>query len=147
MKPPKFLIRGFRSPHEAIVASLGNLERETLNEVWRLKEASVRQIAESFGEKFAYTTVMTTLDRLYKKGFLKRQKLGKAFLYSPRLTAEELERSMTETVIETLLNAGTEKMEPVLACIVDAVSERDRELLDELERLVREKQIELQGKN
>ena len=147
MKAPKFLIRGFRSPQEAIVASLGNLERDTLNEVWRLKEASVRHVAEALGERFAYTTVMTTLDRLYKKGFLIRRKFGKAFLYAPRLSAEELQRSMTETVIESLLNAGTERIEPVLACIVDAVSDRDRELLDELERLVREKRLELQDKN
>lgn len=147
MKVPKFLIRGFRSPKEAVAASLGNLERKTLNEVWRLKEASVRQIVESFEDRFAYTTVMTTLDRLYKKGFLTREKSGKAFLYSPRLSEEELERSMTETAIETLLNAGTEKIEPVLACIVDAVSERDRELLDELERLVQAKRAELQNKS
>jgi len=147
MKPPKFLVRGFRSPREAIAASLGHLERQTLNEVWRLKEASVRQVNESLGEKFAYTTVMTTLDRLYKKGFLTRRKEGKAFLYAPRLTAEELERSMTETFIETLLDAGTEKIEPVLACIVDAVSDRDRELLDELERLVQEKRLALEEKD
>lgn len=147
MKAPKFLIRGFRSPQEAITASLGSLERETLAEVWRLKEVSVRQVAESFDDKFAYTTVMTTLDRLYKKGFLTRRKSGKAFLYAPRLSAEELERSMTETFIETLLDAGTEKIEPVLACIVDAVSERDLELLDELERLVQEKRLELQSKD
>lgn len=147
MKVPKFLFRGFRSPQEAIATSLGNLERETLNEVWRLEEASVKHIAEALNDKFAYTTVMTTLDRLYKKGFLTRRKSGKAFLYAPRLSAEELERSMTETAIETLLNAGTERIEPVLACIVDAVSERDRELLDELERLVQEKRLELQNKD
>jgi predicted transcriptional regulator len=138
MKIPKFLIRGFRSPKEAIASSLGTLERDTLSEVWRSSEAvSVKQIVESFGDKFAYTTVMTTLDRLYKKGFLDRRKSGKA----------ELEQSMTETAIEMLLDAGTAKIEPVLACIVDAVSERDLELLDELERLVQEKRLELQDKN
>jgi predicted transcriptional regulator len=147
MKVPKFFVRGFRSPQEALMASLGNLERETLNEVWRLQEASVRQVTAAFGDRFAYTTIMTTLDRLYKKGFLTRRKSGKAFLYAPRLSAEELERNMTETVIEALLDAGTEKIEPVLACIVDAVSERDRELLNELERLVQEKRLELQNKN
>ena len=77
---------------------------------------------------------------------MKRRKDGKAFLYSPRLSAEELERSMTEKAVEMLLNAGTERVEPVLACIVDAVSERDLELLDELERLVQEKRLELQGR-
>ena len=146
MNIPKFLINGFRSPKEATASSLGNLERETLDEVWRLNEVSVKQIVESFGDRLAYTTIMTTLDRLYKKGFLKRRKDGKAFLYSPRLSAEELERSMTEKAVEMLLNAGTERVEPVLACIVDAVSERDLELLDELERLVQEKRLELQGR-
>lgn len=148
MKIPKFLIRGFRSPQEAIASSLGSLEKDTLNEVWRSsEEVSVKQIAEALGDKFAYTTVMTTLDRLYKKGFLNRRKFGRAFLYSPRLSAEELEQSMTETAVEMLLDAGTSKIEPVLACIVDAVSERDLELLDELERLVQEKRIELQRKD
>lgn len=127
--------------------SFGELERQTLNEVWRLEEASVRQINESLGEKFAYTTVMTTLDRLYKKGFLTRRKSGKAYFYAPRLTEKELEQSMTETFIETLLDAGTEKIEPVLACLVDAVSDRDRELLDELERLVQEKRLALERKD
>lgn len=147
MNIPKFLINGFRSPKEAVASSLGNLERETLDEVWRLNEVSVKQIVESFNDRLAYTTIMTTLDRLYKKGFLKRRKDGKAFLYSPRLSAAELERSMTETAVEVLLNAGTSRIEPVLACIVDAVSERDLELLDELERLVKEKRQELKDKN
>jgi predicted transcriptional regulator len=147
MKIPKFLIRGFRSPHEAFVASLGNLERDTLAQVWRQKEVSVRQVSDSLDQNLAYTTVMTTLDRLYKKGILNRRKSGKSYLYSPRFSAEELERGLTTDVIGTLLDAGTAQIEPVLACIVDAVSERDLELLDELERLVHEKRIEMQNKN
>ncbi len=133
------MLRGFSRPREAIIASLGSLERQTMDEVWKQKEVSVRQVETAFGERVAYTTVMTTLDRLYKKGFLDRRKEGRAFLYSPRFTPEELERGLTEDVIGSLLDAGTEHIEPVLACIVDAVSDRDRELLDELERLVREK--------
>jgi predicted transcriptional regulator len=148
MKIAKFLIRGFRSPKEAISSSLGSLERDTMNQIWRLpNDVSVREISDSLGGNLAYTTVMTTLDRLYKKGFLNRRKSGKAFLYSARMSQEELERSMTETAVEMLLDAGTAKIEPVLACIVDAVSERDLELLDELERLVQEKRQEILDKN
>lgn len=116
-----------------------------MDEVWRQKEVNVRQVADAFDQRLAYTTVMTTLDRLYKKGFLSRRKAGRAFLYSPRFTADELERGMTENVIGNLLDAATERVEPVLACIVDAVSERDLQLLDELERLVREKRRELEN--
>ncbi len=42
-------------------------------------------------------------------------------------------------MIDGLLDSGTEPVAPVLACFVDAVSDRDRELLDELDRLVKEK--------
>lgn len=140
---PKFLIRGFRPAHEAIISSLGTLERRTLAVVWQEKEVSVRQVGEALDDQFAYTTVMTTLDRLFKKNLLERRKSGKAFLYSPRFSPEELNQNLAEDVIGALLDAGTEKIEPMLACIVDAVSERDLELLDELERLVQEKRLEL----
>jgi predicted transcriptional regulator len=145
MKIPKFLLRGFSRPSEAIIASLGKLERETMSEVWRHEEVSVRQVFEAFGERVAYTTLMTTLDRLYKKNLLSRRKEGKAFFYAPRFSLEELERGLAEDVIGSLLDAGTGQVEPVLACIVDAVSDRDRELLDELERLVQEKRRELEN--
>lgn len=139
------MLRGFSRPSEAIIGSLGSLERETMSEVWKQKEVSVRQVETAFGERIAYTTVMTTLDRLYKKGFLTRRKSGRAFLYSPKFTPEELERGLAEDVIGSLLDAGCEHIEPVLACIVDAVSDRDRELLDELERLVQEKRRTLES--
>lgn len=140
------MLRGSARPREAIMASLGTLERQTLNEVWQQKEVSVRQLELSFGETIAYTTIMTTLDRLYKKGFLVRRKSGRAFLYSARFSPEELERGLAEDVISGLLDTVTERVEPVLACIVDAVSERDRDLLDDLERLVQEKRREIDAK-
>ena len=141
MKAPRFLLRGFRRPSEMALAALGPLERQVLDETWRRGEVSVRDICLTFGEQIAYTTVMTTLDRLYKKRLLDRRKSGRAFLYSPAVSREQLESGIREDVIEGLLD-GT-GIQPVLACIVDAVSERDREMLDELERLVQEKKRQL----
>ena len=126
------------------LAALGPLERQVLDETWRRGEVSVRDICLAFGEQIAYTTVMTTLDRLYKKRLLERRKSGRAFLYSPAVSREQLETGIREDVIEGLLD-GTDGIQPVLACIVDAVSERDRELLDELDRLVQEKKRELRA--
>ncbi|CAN5277975.1 BlaI/MecI/CopY family transcriptional regulator [soil metagenome] len=146
MKISKIFLRGFSRPGEAAIASLGKLERATLEEVWRLREVNVRQVSAAFDERIAYTTVMTTLDRLFKKGLLDRRKEGRAFFYTARYTPEELENVMREDVIGCLFDDRTHKIEPVLACIVDAVSDRDRELLDELERLVQEKRRELEGK-
>lgn len=117
-----------------------------MNEVWRQKKVNVRVVELAFGERVAYTTIMTTLDRLFKKGLLDRHKEGRAYYYSARFTMEELERGLTEDVMDNLLNVGTSQIEPVLSCIVDAVSDRDRDLLDELARLVQAKQLELESK-
>jgi len=146
MKAPRFLLRGFRRPREVASLALGKLERQVLDEAWRRTEVSVRDIYLAFDEKVAYTTLMTTLDRLYKKRLLERRKGGRAFLYSPAVSRDELEHGIREDVIDGLLGGGPETVEPVLACIVDAVSERDRELLDELDRLIKQKRRELKLK-
>ena len=143
MKTPRFLLRGFRRPSEVASLALGKLERQVLDETWRRGEVSVRDVFVVFDERIAYTTLMTTLDRLYKKKLLDRRKDGRAFLYSPALSREEFEHGIREDVIVGLLGHGAEGIEPVLACIVDTVSDRDRELLDELDRLIKEKRREL----
>ena len=143
MKAPRFLLRGFRRPSEVALLALGPLERQVLEEIWRCKEVSVRDVFVAFDEAIAYTTLMTTLDRLYKKRLLSRRKDGRAFYYSAVISSTELEQGIREDVIDGLLDLGVEGIEPVLACIVDAVTDKDRELLDELERLIKEKRREL----
>lgn len=116
-----------------------------MEHVWQHVETSVREAEAFFDRQIAYTTLMTTLDRLYKKGLLARRKQSRAFLYSAQVTREEFEQVIAEDVLGVLFNRNQGKVEPVLACIVDAVSERDRELLGELERLVQEKRRQLSG--
>ena len=106
----------------------------------------MRDIFVSFEKRVAYTTLMTTLDRLYKKGLLNRRKDGRAFLYSAAVTSEEFEHGIAEDVIDGLLGRNSEGIEPILACIVDTISDNDRELLNELERLVRQKRLDLEEK-
>lgn len=147
MKLTRFKFNQDSKPVEALAHELGPLERDVMEFVWRRyerqgetgSEVSVRDVFLAFNERLAYTTLMTTLDRLHKKGLLERRKDGRAFVYSPRLSPQELERSVARGVIDTLLGRGKNGVEPVLACIVDAVSEHDRELLDDLDRLIREK--------
>lgn len=126
--------------------ALGKLERQVLDEAWQRREVSVRDIFLAFEERIAYTTLMTTLDRLFRKKILSRRKDGRAFVYSPTVSREEFEHGIREDVIDGLLGRGAEGVQPVLACIVDTVSERDRELLDELDRLIKEKRRELRRK-
>ena len=143
MKLPSFTLRGFKRPREVAGLELGRLERQVMEQAWRCDEISVRDIYRFFEGRIAYTTLMTTLYRLYRKGVLKRRKLGRAFLYSPRFSAEEFERGIAKDLIEGLLDRAVNRVEPLLACIVDTVSEQDRECLDVLDRIVRQKKREL----
>jgi len=147
MKTTRFLLRGFRRPREIACFALGKLERQVLEEAWRLGEVSVRDIYRAFDERIAYTTLMTTLDRLFKKNLLERRKDGRAFVYAAVLSQADLDQGIKEDVIDGLLGKGADAVEPVLACIVDTISERDRELLDELDRLVQEKKKALGRKS
>lgn len=72
--------------------SLGDLEAVIMDLMWRRGEpATVRQVLErlSAARPLAYTTVMTVMDNLHRKGFLRRAKEGRAWLYEPAMTREE----------------------------------------------------------
>ena len=134
MLSSKFRLRGHKPLSDPVRDSLGELELKVMIEVRRLGETSVARVNRAMNDAYAYTTVMTTLDRLYKKGLLARRKEGRAFLYTAKYSPEEMERTIAEDIIGSLFETSSGRVEPVLACIVDSVSERDRLLLDELER-------------
>lgn len=116
---------------------LGALETQVMDEVWRHGgERSVRDVHAAFQARLAYTTVMTTMDRLYKKGLLDRRKEGRAFLYSARINRQQLALSSGASALRGLLQT---EGEAALSFLVDTVTDRDLSLLDRLERLVREK--------
>jgi predicted transcriptional regulator len=119
---------------------LGPLERQILGVLWRRGSATVRELVDDGEVAGAYTTLMTTLDRLHKKGVLDREPEGRAFRYSPHQTETEFHASIARSAIRQLL--GTESSAPV-SYLVDAVSDYDRELLDELERAIERKRHEL----
>jgi predicted transcriptional regulator len=146
MKTPFFKLRGFKRPQEVIGVSLGPLERQVMTIVWNHGEVSVRDVCAAIEHPSAYTTLMTTLDRLHKKELLARRKEGRAFLYSPRCSPEQFLHGITQDLIHGLLSREDGGAQPVLACFVEAVSERDRALLDDLERLIQEKRRRLQEK-
>jgi len=108
-----------------------------MDEVWRHGGGlRVRDVHAAFQLRLAYTTVMTTMDRLYKKGLLERRKEGRAFLYSARLNRQQFVLHAGAGLIRGLVES---EGEPALSFLVDAVTDRDREMLDRLERLIREK--------
>jgi predicted transcriptional regulator len=127
------------------VKDIGPLEQRVLELLWSSSaERTVRDVQDGLGGSLAYTTVMTTLDRLYKKGLLARGRRGQAFSYSPRKSREDFAAGLLRKGLDRLLGRGPAG--PLLASFVDAVSEHDRALLPELERLVRSKERALRGR-
>ena len=139
MKWPRFTVKERRSHRDLPIFLLGPLEDKVLDTVTRLQRSSVKDVVDALDDEFAYTTIMTTLDRLYKKGYLNRELVGRAYVYSLRVTQEEIQIGVLGEVIAGLLDNATKSVEPVLASIVDSVGDKDRRLLDELERLVKER--------
>ena len=122
----------------------GPLEIEVLAALWKSRrEATVRDLEEFF-PGVAYTTLMTTLDRLYKKGVLTRRKAGRAFRYAPVADREGLERVLALEALDAILGSFESRtaIRPILSSFVEAVSRRDELFLDELERLVRARRRE-----
>lgn len=121
---------------------LGPLERRLLEEVWARKSLTVRELLADNTLQLAYTTVMTTLDRLFKKGLLNRAEEGRAFRYSARCAPTDIARLVTVTRMRRWIEAAAPSSLP-LSCFVEAVSDHDVKLLDELRKLVESKRIEL----
>ena len=117
----------------------GALELRVLEALWaRRTAATVRDLEPEFAG-VAYTTVMTTLDRLYRKGVLSREKEGRRFLYQPRLTREQLLSSVAGDALEAILGSRAAEYRPMVSFLLDAVRREDRDVLDSLDALIRER--------
>jgi predicted transcriptional regulator len=121
-----------------LAAMFGPLEVRVLDALWaRGNPACVRDLQPDF-PGIAYTTLMTTLDRLHRKGTLSRVKQGRAFYYQPVATRDELIVRLAGTTFANVLRDHS-ALRPVLSQFVETVTNRDRAALDELEALVRER--------
>jgi predicted transcriptional regulator len=122
---------------------LGPLEVAVMEILWGRGECVVRDVVDRLERPLAYTTVMTTLDRLYKKGLLERRKYERAFLYRARLTRAEWEHKRTGDFVAGFLNSTKPGRDLLISCLVEAVGQHDERLLDELERKIQARRQEL----
>jgi len=127
---------------QAPVEQLGALESELMGRLWERGETSVRDLYVELAPRLAYTTVMTTLDRLYKKGLLDRRLVGRAFFYQPRVDKESYNHQLTQHLLGIAVQESGSR-EALLSSFVDYVSESDRKLLDELDELIKAKKRSL----
>jgi predicted transcriptional regulator len=111
--------------------TLGELERSVMEQLWAAPEpVTVREVHEQFAG-LAYTTVMTVLDRLAKKGLASRERDGKAWRYTAAAAREDLVADLMRDALD-----GAGDRQAALVRFVDQVSADDAALLrDALSRL------------
>jgi predicted transcriptional regulator len=121
---------------------LHDLEATIMDVVWSKQLVSfavgdVLAILEKQRD-IAYTTVMTTVTRLYEKGILERERDGKRYLYSPKLTREEFMESTAREVLDEAVGGHQ-----AMAMLAEKVSEASAGELDDLEALIQKRREEL----
>ena len=94
------------------ILDLAPLELDCMNALWRLGEATVREVhaAVASTRPRAYTTIMTILDRLAQKGVVERQKSGRAWVYRAQLSADQARTHAVEHLVEGFSQGSTEAL-------------------------------------
>jgi len=99
------------SPRRALL-DLAPLELDCMNTLWPMGQGTVREIRDQLAVRRprAYTTIMTIMDRLARKGVVERHKVGRAYMYSPNLSAEEARTQALGQVIENFFGGSKEAL-------------------------------------
>ena len=114
---------------------LGELETAVMEALWHSGSADAKSMHGSLGRQrgIALSTIQSTLERLYRKGLLRREKVSHAYLYSPAIERSALLGQVFEALVENLAKDQTNL---ALAAFVDFASRADASTLDQLERLI-----------
>ena len=99
------------SPRRALL-DLAPLELDCMNTLWPMGQGTVREIRDRLAVRRprAYTTIMTIMDRLARKGVVERRKVGRAYLYSPNLSAEDARTQALGQVIENFFGGSKDAL-------------------------------------
>lgn len=114
------------------ILDLAPLELHCMNALWPLGEGTVREIQRAMAPATprAYTTVMTIMDRLARKGVVTRHKRGRAYVYRPNLTAEEAREHAVEQVVEGFFEGSGEALAAHLSSAGGRLAKRGPRLVD-----------------
>ena len=118
------------------MASLGQLEAAVMERLWSWdRPVSVRDVLEDIQRDrvIAYTTVMTVLDNLHRKGMVIREKVGRAYVYRPSRSRERHTADLMEQALSGTGDRGAALMHFVREMSPDEVRELKR-ALDALDR-------------
>jgi predicted transcriptional regulator len=121
--------------------SLHELESEVMEELWRSGGSTVRTVMEALNHKGAspraYTTYMTIMARLHKKGFLRRRRQGKSDFYSPVMSRDEYRDARAQADVKSLVD---DYGDVALAHFARQMEGLDPKRREQLRRLARREQ-------
>ena len=88
------------------------LEMLCLKALWSLGEGNVSEVRRLVGESkpLAYTTVMTVLDRVARRNIVSRKKMGRAFVYAPRISKDSIRRLALKEFVDSFFDGSEEKL-------------------------------------
>ncbi len=115
--------------------TLTGQELEIMKVIWKLGTPTVRQVYETMLErrKVAYTTVMTMMNILETKGYLKKRRGERAFVYAPSRPEKQVIRAMVREFVDRVFNGAAE---PLLLHLVED-DQLTKEELDEIRKSIR----------
>jgi predicted transcriptional regulator len=119
---------------------LGPLEKAVMDVIWAgQRDVTVRDVLETRAAKgLAYTTVMTILDRLWKKGYLSRRRRGRAYAYRARIDRE----TYLESLMDEVFASASDRREVLLGFVKGASDDE----LAELRRVLRSVERDRRGR-
>jgi predicted transcriptional regulator len=139
-----FLARLFTNEKTGQQHALGELECEVLEQVWAVGEVTVHDVLGRMERPLAYTTIMTTLDRLYRKGLLLRLKRGRAFVYAAACSKQDVQREIARELVNGISSDRLHSKNYLLSFLIESVDIKDVDVLAKLEAEIREKRRQLE---
>ncbi len=117
---------------------VGELEAAVMEHLWQSGPVSVKAVHRALGTQrgIKLNTVQSTMDRLFRKGMLERDKVSHAFVYRPALSREELSTRVIGEFLETVAGGHTGVM---LSAFVNLAEREGEEALAQLEALIQSK--------
>src|SRR3972149_8688189 len=125
-------------PHNAGLGRvLGDLERLVMDVLWNRGEVAGREVLEDIVKEraLAFTTILTVLDRLLKKGLIKRKKKGGIYVYAPSISRDDFVKQVSEEVLQGILDISASS---AASSFVDILYRTSPDEMDRLSRQMEE---------
>lgn len=134
--PRTFIIPQYKLNRRGLARFFGSLEARVMEVVWKRETATVQEVCAALGKGANYKTVMTVMNRLAEKGLLERNRVSRAFVYSPRVPREEFVHRVSHQIVAGLVS---EFGQVAVAQFVDVLDELDPAALETLRHAIQER--------